>query len=159
MYGLVMRKAQQVFIWVTLSKISLMLDHYQNLYCQIVGSKTFHLVPPTEYACLKGIPTWKMYLISRTVFSVRKMDTLKRGSNTIHTGASTLNNTMADNRSIQINYPRKHWHHSRVQSPRGNIAARRSFVPSRIVVSFGISNFKWARNMHGSQLLVQHGLH
>jgi len=31
-----------------------MRDHYENLYCQILGSKTFHLIPPTEYPCLKG---------------------------------------------------------------------------------------------------------
>ena len=31
-----------------------MIDHYENLYCQIVGSKTFYLIPPSEYACLKG---------------------------------------------------------------------------------------------------------
>ena len=31
-----------------------MRDHYENLYCQILGSKTFHLIPPTEYPCLQG---------------------------------------------------------------------------------------------------------
>ena len=31
-------------------------DHYENLYCQILGSKIFHLIPPTEYPCLRGPP-------------------------------------------------------------------------------------------------------
>jgi peptidyl-lysine (3S)-dioxygenase / protease len=59
MYGLEMMKVQQVFIWVGLATNLLTLDHYENLYCQIVGSKTFHLVPPIEYACLKGSPICK----------------------------------------------------------------------------------------------------
>jgi peptidyl-lysine (3S)-dioxygenase / protease len=34
---------------------SLTSDHYENLYCQVLGSKTFYLIPPTEYPCLKGL--------------------------------------------------------------------------------------------------------
>ena len=56
MCGLEMRKAKRAFTWVyhLLFTRQLTLDPYENLYCQIVGCKTFRLVPPTEYACLKG---------------------------------------------------------------------------------------------------------
>ena len=157
MYGLEMMKVQQVFIWVALPTYLLTLDHYENLYCQIVGSKTFHLVPPTEYACLKGVPIRKSISFVRTDLSLRKMGTFKRTSHTFHAKSARLNNTMVNGRSVKNNCPRKQRYSSRVQATRRNLATRRSSVPPRIVVSFGITNFKRTRDMYGSQLLVQHG--
>lgn len=142
MYGLEMMKAQQVFIWVGLAANLLTLDHYENLYCQIVGSKTFHLVPPTEYACLKGIPVRKSISCARTELSLRKLGSFKRISNPFHPKSKRLNNTMVDCRSIKTNYPRKLRHYSGVQATRRNLATGRGFVSPRFVVPFGITNFK-----------------
>jgi jumonji domain-containing protein 7 len=54
------KKVLRVCIWVWPQYSILIIDHYENLYCQILGSKTFHLIPPTEYSCLKGgsMTTW-----------------------------------------------------------------------------------------------------
>jgi hypothetical protein len=158
MYGLEIMKVQQVSIWVWLATDFLLtLDHYENLYCQILGSKTFHLVPPTEYACLKGNPNRKSISFARTELSLRKMGTFKRGSNTFHAKSSRIDNTMVNCRSIKTNCPRKQRHYSGVPAPRCNLATRRGFVPPRLMVSFGITNFKRTRDMYGGQLLVQHG--
>lgn len=53
-FGSETRKAQPLYISVLKYLTSLTTDHYENLYCQILGAKTFYLVPPTEYACLNG---------------------------------------------------------------------------------------------------------
>jgi peptidyl-lysine (3S)-dioxygenase / protease len=47
-------EASNVWIGNEESTTSLHMDHYENLYCQVVGCKTFYLFPPTEYAGLKG---------------------------------------------------------------------------------------------------------
>lgn len=46
--------ASNIWIGNEESTTSLHLDHYENLYCQVIGSKTFYLIPPSEYPCLKG---------------------------------------------------------------------------------------------------------
>jgi Cupin-like domain len=53
-FGLAMKKVELASIWVDLALNMLTQDHYENLYCQIVGCKIFYLIPPTEYPCLKG---------------------------------------------------------------------------------------------------------
>lgn len=55
-FGSETRKARPLYISVLkcLTSFCLTTDHYENLYCQILGTKTFYLIPPTEYACLNG---------------------------------------------------------------------------------------------------------
>ena len=53
-FGSETRKAQPLYISVIQYLTLLTTDHYENLYCQILGTKTFYLIPPTEYACLNG---------------------------------------------------------------------------------------------------------
>jgi len=70
--------ASNIWIGNEESTTSVHLDHYENLYCQVTGSKTFYLIPPTEYACLqeRRFPSarWKPSIRDPTHLELEPLD-------------------------------------------------------------------------------------
>ncbi|KAL9123348.1 MAG: hypothetical protein Q9187_000075 [Circinaria calcarea] len=48
------RKPEAINLWIgnSWSTTALHRDNYENIYCQVTGSKHFVLVPPVEFACI-----------------------------------------------------------------------------------------------------------
>ena len=48
------QKAEAVNLWLGNSRsvTALHRDNYENIYCQMIGSKHFILIPPVEVACI-----------------------------------------------------------------------------------------------------------